>query len=51
MTSALWSDKTISRFGRLDVAVNNAGTEGQVGQITDQPRKAMPRRSTPMFSA
>jgi NAD(P)-dependent dehydrogenase (short-subunit alcohol dehydrogenase family) len=25
-----------SRFGRLDVAVNNAGTEGQVGPITDQ---------------
>ena len=29
-------DKTVSRFGRLDVAVNNAGTEGQVGSITDQ---------------
>jgi NAD(P)-dependent dehydrogenase (short-subunit alcohol dehydrogenase family) len=29
-------DKTIARFGRLDVAVNNAGTEGQVGPITDQ---------------
>ena len=29
-------DKTITRFGRLDVAVNNAGTEGQVGPITDQ---------------
>ena len=28
-------DKTVARFGRLDVAVNNAGTEGQVG-ITDQ---------------
>jgi len=27
---------TVSRFGRLDVAVNNAGTEGQVGPITDQ---------------
>src|SRR3979490_822077 len=27
-------DKTVARFGRLDVAVHNAGTEGQVGQIT-----------------
>jgi NAD(P)-dependent dehydrogenase (short-subunit alcohol dehydrogenase family) len=29
-------DKTIARFGRLDVAVNNAGTEGQVGSIIGQ---------------
>jgi len=29
-------DTTVARFGRLDVAVNNAGTEGQVGPITDQ---------------
>jgi NAD(P)-dependent dehydrogenase (short-subunit alcohol dehydrogenase family) len=29
-------DKTVARFGRLDVAVNNAGTEGKVGPITDQ---------------
>ena len=29
-------DQTVARFGRLDVAVNNAGTEGQVGPITDQ---------------
>ena len=29
-------DETVARFGRLDVAVNNAGTEGQVGPITDQ---------------
>jgi NAD(P)-dependent dehydrogenase (short-subunit alcohol dehydrogenase family) len=29
-------DETLARFGRLDVAVNNAGTEGQVGPITDQ---------------
>ena len=27
-------DKTVARFGRLDVAVNNAATEGQVGPIT-----------------
>ena len=29
-------NRTVARFGRLDVAVNNAGTEGQVGPITDQ---------------
>src|SRR4029434_7473025 len=29
-------DKTVARFGRLDVAVNNAGTEGQVGPIIEQ---------------
>jgi NAD(P)-dependent dehydrogenase (short-subunit alcohol dehydrogenase family) len=29
-------DGTAERFGHLDVAVNNAGTEGQVGPITDQ---------------
>jgi NAD(P)-dependent dehydrogenase (short-subunit alcohol dehydrogenase family) len=28
--------KTVARFGRLDVAVNNAATEGAVGPITDQ---------------
>jgi len=26
----------VARFGRLDVAVNNAGTEGEVGPIRDQ---------------
>src|SRR4030081_3596784 len=29
-------DQTVARFGRLDVAVNNAGTEGQVGPIVEQ---------------
>ena len=29
-------DKTVARFGRLDVAMNNAATEGAVGPITDQ---------------
>jgi NAD(P)-dependent dehydrogenase (short-subunit alcohol dehydrogenase family) len=29
-------DQAIARFGRLDVAVNNAGTEGEPGPITEQ---------------
>ena len=29
-------DKTVARFGRLDIAVNNAGTEGAGGLVTDQ---------------
>jgi len=29
-------DETLARFGRLDVAVNNAAVEGAVGPITDQ---------------
>jgi NAD(P)-dependent dehydrogenase (short-subunit alcohol dehydrogenase family) len=29
-------DKTVARFGRLDVAVNTAGTEGKPGPITEQ---------------
>ncbi len=29
-------DQTVARFGRLDVAVNNAGTEGQPGPVTEQ---------------
>jgi NAD(P)-dependent dehydrogenase (short-subunit alcohol dehydrogenase family) len=29
-------DKTVARFGRLDAAVNNAGTEGQSGPVTEQ---------------
>jgi NAD(P)-dependent dehydrogenase (short-subunit alcohol dehydrogenase family) len=28
--------QTISRFGRLDIAVNNAGTEGTPGPVTEQ---------------
>lgn len=29
-------DQTVTRFGGLDVAVNNAGTEGQPGPLTEQ---------------
>ena len=29
-------DKTVARFGRLDIAVNNAGTEGERGLVTEQ---------------
>ena len=29
-------EQTVARFGRLDVAVNNAGTEGDPGPVTEQ---------------
>jgi NAD(P)-dependent dehydrogenase (short-subunit alcohol dehydrogenase family) len=29
-------DETVERFGRFDVAVNSAGTEGKPGPVTDQ---------------
>ena len=29
-------DRVVARFGRLDVAVNNAGTEGRSGAVTEQ---------------
>ncbi|MGD9765131.1 MAG: SDR family NAD(P)-dependent oxidoreductase [Candidatus Binatia bacterium] len=29
-------DATVARFGRLDAAVNNAGTEGTLGPVTEQ---------------
>ena len=29
-------DRTVDRFGRLDAAVNNAGTEGRPGPVVDQ---------------
>ena len=33
-------DQTVKRFGRLDVAVNNAGTEGHPGPVTEQTPKS-----------
>jgi NAD(P)-dependent dehydrogenase (short-subunit alcohol dehydrogenase family) len=33
-------DKAVARFGRLDVAVNNAGTEGKPGPLTDVSAEA-----------
>jgi NAD(P)-dependent dehydrogenase (short-subunit alcohol dehydrogenase family) len=29
-------EQTVARFGRLDIAVNNAGTEGKPGPVTEQ---------------
>ena len=31
-------DRTVKRFGRLDVAVNSAGSEGKPGPVTKQLR-------------
>jgi NAD(P)-dependent dehydrogenase (short-subunit alcohol dehydrogenase family) len=33
-------DHTMERFGRLDIAVNNAGTEGQPGPLTEQSKES-----------
>jgi NAD(P)-dependent dehydrogenase (short-subunit alcohol dehydrogenase family) len=44
-------DKTVAPFGRLDVAVNNAGTEGKPGPGWNRPPKATRLLSTPMCSA
>ena len=34
-------DQTVARFGRLDIAVNNAGTEGQPGLVTAQTPESL----------
>ena len=44
-------DKTVARFGRLDVAVNNAATEGQVGPITDQTVETFAAAARPIPAA
>jgi NAD(P)-dependent dehydrogenase (short-subunit alcohol dehydrogenase family) len=44
-------DKTVARFGRLDVAVNAAGTEGKLGPVRNSPPKATRPPSTPTFLA
>src|SRR6201981_2298600 len=36
-------DQTVKRFGRLDVAVNNAGTEGTPGPVTEQTAENLRR--------
>jgi NAD(P)-dependent dehydrogenase (short-subunit alcohol dehydrogenase family) len=33
-------NQTVARFGRLDVAVNNAGTEGKPGPVTEQSEES-----------
>src|SRR6267378_4086115 len=33
-------DQTVKRFGRLDIAVNNAGTEGLRGLVTEQTEES-----------
>ena len=37
-------DQTVKRFGRLDIAVNNAGTEGLRGLVTERPHRATRQR-------
>jgi NAD(P)-dependent dehydrogenase (short-subunit alcohol dehydrogenase family) len=44
-------DKTVARFGRLDVAVNNAGTEGERCLITAQTAESVAATFSPTFSA
>src|SRR5260370_26637860 len=33
-------DQTVARFGRIDAAVNAAGTEGRPGPVTEQPAES-----------
>src|ERR1700731_1893850 len=33
-------DQTVARFGRIDAAVNSAGTEGKPGRIAAQPAES-----------
>jgi NAD(P)-dependent dehydrogenase (short-subunit alcohol dehydrogenase family) len=36
-------DQTVARFGRLDAAVNTAGTEGKPGPVTEQTTEKLRR--------
>src|SRR5260370_12449429 len=40
-------DQTVARFGRIDAAVNNAGTEGQPGLVVDQTAESHPATFDP----
>jgi NAD(P)-dependent dehydrogenase (short-subunit alcohol dehydrogenase family) len=42
-------DQAVKRFGRLDIAVNNAGTEGLRGLVTEQTARATPLRLIPTY--
>jgi NAD(P)-dependent dehydrogenase (short-subunit alcohol dehydrogenase family) len=44
-------EKTVARFGRLDIAVNNAGTEGVVGWAADVTVENTNPSSIPMCLA
>jgi len=44
-------DEAVKRFGRLDVAVNNAGTEGPTGPVTSQTLRRTREHSKPTCSA
>src|SRR5580658_7540498 len=43
-------EKTVARFGRLDIAVNNAGTEGLRGLVRNKPRRATQLHLIPTYS-
>ena len=44
-------DKTVARFGRLDVAVNAAGSEGKHGPVTERSARTTQPPSIPTSSA
>ena len=44
-------DKVVARFGRLDLAVNDAGTEGILGPVTDPRKRPIAAPLTPMSLA
>jgi len=41
-------EQTVKRFGRLDIAVNNAATEGPRGRVTEQTAESYAATSRPM---